>query len=137
MCAPYKCTNNILFFMYSNFLKMTTNSLIHWHGNFLDLLIYWLLLLTTFFIVFLFSLLANLITNNHVQSNIAHEEELMEKLNSALIAGEIPFLFTNDEMEGLLQSLQVISHLMLGFGNNVLQLAKIQILALAGCGCCI
>ena len=34
----------------------------------------------------------------------------MEKLNSALIAGEIPFLFTNDEMEGLLQSLQVPSH---------------------------
>lgn len=31
----------------------------------------------------------------------------MEKLNSALLAGEIPFLFTNDEMEGLLQSLQV------------------------------
>ena len=41
------------------------------------------------------------------QSNIAHVEGLMEKLNSALLAGEIPFLFTSDEMEGLLQSLQV------------------------------
>eukprot|EP00116_Pleurobrachia_bachei_P010936 sb/3471198/ len=41
-----------------------------------------------------------------VNSSIAHDENLMEKLNSALLAGEIPFLFTHDEMDGLLQSLQ-------------------------------
>lgn len=42
----------------------------------------------------------------------------MEKLNSALLAGEIPFLFTNDEMEGLLQSLQVCTIRRIAIGLN-------------------